>query len=324
MAPAHPNSLLWNAGAEVDPGRLLGPMLHLRTLWRRLSRTHSLSSERSLLTSFLFNPRMPDSLTHQMSSPWASRDLFHFGHLVDPITRKLLSFSDLQKKFDLPRQVFYGYLQIRHYAQSFAPGLQFSTPTPFEKLVLEGSARRGLISDTYRLLNSRSFPTQGKHAYMLRWERELGEEISETEWQTIWSQAAKSSLCTLYKENAYKILYFWYMTPAILHAIYPSSSDRCWRCQGARGTLYHIYWTCPKIVPFWTETQQLLSRLLGVLVPWSPKLFLLGVSALRISKSSKKLLRHVLTAARCLVALHWKRLSPPLNLTSTPGSKILN
>lgn len=26
LAPIHPNSLLWNANAEVDPGRLLGSM----------------------------------------------------------------------------------------------------------------------------------------------------------------------------------------------------------------------------------------------------------------------------------------------------------
>lgn len=47
------------------------------------------------------------------------------------------------------------------------------------------------------------------------------------QWQIIWSQAAKSSICTLYKENTYKVLYFWYMTPSRLKAIYPLASDRC-------------------------------------------------------------------------------------------------
>lgn len=101
------------------------------------------------------------------------------------------------------------------------------------------------------------------------------------------------------------------MTPDVLHTIYPSSSDKCWRCLKDRGTFYHIYWSCPKIVPFWTETQLLLNRLLGAQVPRTPKLFLLGVSGLRISRHCRKLLGHVLTAARCLVALHWKRQAPP-------------
>lgn len=139
MAPVHPNSMLWNAKAKVDPSQLLGPMLHLNTLWRRLSRAHTLCSERSLLTSFLYNPKMPAGLTHQMSSPWATRNLFHFGHLVHPCNRRLLSFAELQKKFGIPKQAFYGYLQLRHYAQSIAPDLQFSTPTTFEGLILEGS-----------------------------------------------------------------------------------------------------------------------------------------------------------------------------------------
>lgn len=165
MAPIHPNSMLWNANVEVDSAQLLGPMLHLRSLWRRLSRVHGLGLERSLLTSFLYNPRMPAGLTHQMSFPWATRNLFHFGHLVHPCTCRMLSFLELQKKFYLPRQVFYGYPQIRHYAQSFTPNLQFSAPTPFESLMLEGSARRGLISDIYGVLNSYYFSTQGKHIY---------------------------------------------------------------------------------------------------------------------------------------------------------------
>ncbi|PIO09146.1 hypothetical protein AB205_0071860, partial [Aquarana catesbeiana] len=213
MAPVHPNHMLWNAEVKVGSTQLLGPMLHLSTLWRKLSRLYKLRSESSLLTSFLYNLRLPAGLTHQMSYPWATRNLFHFGHLVHPCTRRLLSFTELQKKFDLPRQVFYGYLQIRHYAQSIAPNLQFSAPSPFEGLMLEGSTRRGLISDIYRILNSYNFTDHSKHPYMTRWERFLGEEIPESTWKTIWTQAAKSSLCTLYKENAYKVLFFWYMTP---------------------------------------------------------------------------------------------------------------
>lgn len=43
----------------------------------------------------------------------------------------------------------------------------------------------------------------------------------------------------------------------------------------------------------------------------TPKVSLLGLSPLKIAKPYKKLLRHILTAARCLVALNWKRCSPP-------------
>lgn len=65
LAPVHPNNLLWNANVEVDTDRLFGTMSQLRTLWRTLSRQYDLL-EKSLLTSFLYNPRMPGSLTFPM------------------------------------------------------------------------------------------------------------------------------------------------------------------------------------------------------------------------------------------------------------------
>lgn len=57
LAPIHPNSLLWSENAEVVPGRLLVSISPLRPLWRKLSREHKLNSEKSLLTSFLCNPK---------------------------------------------------------------------------------------------------------------------------------------------------------------------------------------------------------------------------------------------------------------------------
>lgn len=311
LAPIHPNNLLWSAVAEVPPGRMLGPMSLLRRTLRTLARPHKLSSERSPLTSFICNLKVPDSLTHQMSYPWSSRNLFHFGSIVEPRTRKLLSFSELQAKYDLPKQAFYGYLQIRHYALTITSNLQFSPPSSFETIILEGNAQKGVISGIYKILNAISLEEQGKHSYMLKWEKILEEELPLAQWQAIWNQTAKSSMCTLYKENAYKILFFWYMTPDVLHAIFPTSSDRCWRCQGARGTLIHIYWECPLIAPFWDKVQHLLSHLLELQVRASPKFFLLGLSPLKLRTPYKKLVRHILTAARCLVALNWKCRSPP-------------
>lgn len=99
-------------------------------------------------------------------------------------------------------------------------------------------------------------------------------------------------LCVLSKENAYKILYFWYLTTDVLHVIYPSSSNQCWHCQGYKGTLFHIYWDGLLIAPFWHPTQQLLTRLVKVPVPMTPKFFQLGLSPLKIAKPYRKLLKH--------------------------------
>lgn len=106
LAPTHPNSLLWSASVALDPERLLGSMTLLRSLWRKLSRAHGLSFKNLLLTSFLYNLEMHAGLTRQMSLPWATRNLFRFGHLVDPRSCKLLLFTELQRKMTYPTRYF--------------------------------------------------------------------------------------------------------------------------------------------------------------------------------------------------------------------------
>lgn len=139
----------------------------------------------------------------------------------------------------------------------------------------------------------------------------MGTELSLKTWQSIWIQATKSSICTLYKENQYKILLHWYQTPDLLHSIYPTADSRCWRCYKHRGTLFHVYWTCPLIIPYWRMVQSLLQSIFDVGMLLDPKIFLLGLPPATFSKISNKLLAHVLTAARCLVALKWKKRESP-------------
>lgn len=145
------------------------------------------TSTASLVTSFLFTPNLPDNLTSQMSQFWMDRALFRYGQLVDTGTRTLRSFHVLKDTFDLPRQAFFSYLQIRHFAQSLVPNLQFSPLTEFEKVCLEGSSPKGMISCTYQLLITVLSPTGPQHAYMHKWEQALGEDIPLKTWQLIWS-----------------------------------------------------------------------------------------------------------------------------------------
>lgn len=143
---------------------------------------------------------------------------------------------------------------------------------------------------------------------MRKWEQVLGEELPLNSWQLIWSQASKSSICTLYKENQYKILYHWYQTPDLLHSIYPSADCRCWRCNTAVGTLYHIFWTCPLITPYWRLVNSLIHSIFGSWVPFNPTIFLLGLPPPSFSKTARKLHAH---AARCLIALRDPKRDPP-------------
>lgn len=167
LAPIHPNSMLWSS--DIPPGsvQLLVPMALARTLWRRAKSTYPLSTTSSPVTSFLFTPNIPDSLTSQMSHFWMDKALFRYGQLIDPKTRLLRSFRELQIAFDIPKQAFFSYLQIRHYAQSLVSNLRFSPLTDFEKLCLEGSSPKGMISRTYQILVTDFSPDGLQHSYRL-------------------------------------------------------------------------------------------------------------------------------------------------------------
>lgn len=62
------------------------------------------------------------------------------------------------------------------------------------------------------------------------------------------------------QENWFKILLRWYRTPTKLHKISPTLSPLCWWYGGERGSLLHIWWTCPLIQPFWKEVHWLTNH----------------------------------------------------------------
>lgn len=83
-------------------------------------------------------------------------------------------------------------------------------------------------------------------------------------------------------------------------------------------SLWHficIFQSCPRIEPYWKMVHNLLQTLFDSGFPFTPKLFLLGLPSSKLSKLQKKLLRHVIMAARCPVALNWKKREPPSQAT---------
>lgn len=63
--------------------------------------------------------------------------------------------------------------------------------------------------------------------------------------------------------------------PTALHRIFPSVSDRCWRGNSGRGDLFHMWWTSPRISPFWHKIFDIYKRMTGVGVPRTPVVALL-------------------------------------------------
>lgn len=86
------------------------------------------------LMSFLFTPAAPDNLTKALTAPWLARKLLRFDQIVNPTLRSLYPFEVLRKCFSLPKNLSYGYLQIRHLTTMVTKYQTFDHLTPFESL----------------------------------------------------------------------------------------------------------------------------------------------------------------------------------------------
>lgn len=282
-----------------------------RNVWKACVHTFNLSSPASLMTSFLYHPLLPDGLTGNQMKFWFDHRLFRFADIMDPLTRRILTFEELREKYNLPLRCHYSYLQIRHFFRRTMREDTASLPTPFERLCNGGSSTKGLISGIYSLLVAPPNLETDKHTYMRKWESYLGAPLPIETWQVIWRRASKTSTCVTYKENQYKLLMFWYHTPSLLHSLFPEVPDSCWRCGAGGADLFHVYWDCPPIQVYWSRVKTLLGEVMGVDIPLSPLSYLLNLPPKGLSRHASRLLLHILTAARCLVAVFWKRTSVP-------------
>lgn len=161
------------------------------------------------------------------------------------------------------------YSQIRPFLETTAPSSEWSRPlTPFEEMCLKKVPQRHLVSYTYALLFSDQNP---KNKWTnSKWEQDLSINLSDTEWETIYTITHKGSLNIYAQKNYFKLLPRWYRTPLILHLIYPTVSPHCWRCGTEMGSLLHIWWTCPKIQPFWKEVHRIIHQITTYSLDYTP------------------------------------------------------
>lgn len=163
------------------------------------------------------------------------------------------------------------------------------------------------LSKLYQLLelNSPAAPTVSR---IRKWEDDLKITLSEEQWGTICTNLYKASRSTAAQETNYKLATRWYRTPDVLHRIFPTVPNTCWRCEQEVGTLLHIWWECREIQRFWKDVTQAIQLITGDRIITNPATCLLSHE---VQLPRQALLAQLLTAARMTIPRKWRSKQNP-------------
>ncbi|CAI9542338.1 unnamed protein product, partial [Staurois parvus] len=115
--------------------------------------------------------------------------------------------------------------------------------------------------------------------YIAKWERDLGIEIDEDKQRKIY-RLTHENVSMREVEMALE----------------------CWRGCGKIGTLYHIWWECPKIQGFWETIVHLIGIISEIKIGLDPELCLLHSTELSVNKYKDSGIWYYLNAAKGLIS----------------------
>lgn len=243
---------------------------------------------------------------------WKTKGLGIVRDFYMPKSDTLMTFQQLQDKFQLEKKHFFKYLQLR----SFIWASQNNVLTKpniscLEEMLMKNCQKKGLISQFYNFIMSNVPETS--HDRFRAWKEDLSMELSLEEWQEACRLAHTTSINTRLKMIQFKWLMRTYVTPVELNQYNSNIPDVCPKCTDYRGTLVHCMWHCTKTALFWEEIKTIIENILSKQLVMEPKLFLFGLYPERqkYTKSERIFIDLGLLNAKKCIALFWKKTCRP-------------
>jgi len=242
-------------------------------IWRQIREYLNIKSL-SLLIPIANNPSFPPSRLDSTFNQWKElgictvKDLYFDGALA--------SFTQIQQKYNLPKNNFFRFLQIRNYLRTHNVPLDEVPPSISDDCLIQFRGNKNQFSLIYGKLQAATSPST--NLIREEWEREMGIGISEEIWQNGLEDIDKQSVNTRLCLIQFKVLHRLHFSKKKLHRIFPNVSPLCDKCKSEEADLAHSFIFCHKIQGFWCEVFKMLSDILNVNLEPDPVLIILGHS----------------------------------------------